>query len=103
MRRGDQATETQDTAGTEVAAPAAPAAPAAEAVPVDNSPTETVVYEPFPRTDQTPQAIVERLDAKQPMLIFFYDSTQKDSNDQRAAIDAVLDEYRGAIDLVSYE
>ena len=101
---GDQATETQGSTETQQSAPpAAPAAPGAVVVEVDNSPTETVVYEPFPRNAETPQAITERLDAKQPMIVFLYDSTQKDTNDQRAAIDAVLDDYRGAIDLVSFD
>jgi ABC-type glycerol-3-phosphate transport system substrate-binding protein len=100
---GDQATTTEDTTQAQgTAAPPAPA-PAAEAPPVDKSPTETVVYEPFPRTEATPEAITQRLDAKQPMIVFFFDSTQKDSNDQREAIDAVMEKYRGAIDLVSFD
>ena len=100
---GDQTTTTEDTTQAQgTAAPPAPA-PAAEAPPVDKSPTETVVYEPFPRTAQTPAAVTERLDAKQPMIVFFFDSTQKDTNDQQDAISAVLDDYRGAIDLVSFD
>jgi len=99
----DQATTPEDTAQTQsAAAPAAPV-PAAAVAPVDKSPTETVVYEPFPRTAQTPAAVTERLDAKQPMIVFFFDSTQKDTNDQQDAISAVLDDYRGAIDLVSFD
>lgn len=98
----EETTTTEDTAQTQsTAVPAAPTA--AAAAPVDKSPTETVVYEPFPRDAQTPAAVTERLDAKQPMIVFFYDSTQKDTNDQRDAINAVLEEYRGAIDLVSFD
>jgi len=101
---GEEATETPETTDQAATAPASTPAPAAEAAPVDLSPTETVTYEPFPRDPQTtPEAVVERLDAQQPLLVFFYDTTQKDTNDQQAAISAVIDDYRGAIDLVSFD
>jgi hypothetical protein len=37
------------------------------------------------------------------MLLFFFDSKQSDTDDQREQIEDVMDEYRGAIDLVSYD
>jgi hypothetical protein len=47
--------------------------------------------------------ISQRIAASKPMLIFFYDSQQKTTDDQRAAIDTVLNDYRGTIDLVSFD
>ena len=37
------------------------------------------------------------------MLLFFYDSTQNVTDDQREEIDAVVEENRGLIDLVAYD
>lgn len=68
------------------------------------SPNEVVSNEPFP-TDKTqvPQAILDRLQAKQPMLIFFFDSSQIITSAQRVEVDEVADEYRGLIDLITYD
>jgi hypothetical protein len=57
----------------------------------------------FP-TDPTgvPQAVLDKLNAKRPMLLFFYDPTSKVTNDSRAEIDAVMKKYRGTIDLVTF-
>lgn len=68
------------------------------------SPNEVVRNEQFP-TDKTqvPKAILDRLQAKQPMLIFYYDSAQIITNEQRDEVDAVVGKYRGLIDLVTYD
>ena len=51
----------------------------------------------------TPHAFQEKLDTRRPMLILFYDSEQIVTKDTRAEIDAVLESYRGLIDLVSFD
>lgn len=85
----------------------APASPSgAEAQGEDNvlSPQPEQVFEPFPSDEAiVPKAILDRLSAKQPMLVLFYDPAQKITDDQRAAIDAAMKEYRGLIDLVSFD
>lgn len=97
-----------DTAGTptNTAQPAPPAAVGAPALTATDtkSPNEVVSNEQFP-TDKTqvPQAILDRLKAKQPMLIFYYDSTQIITNEQRDEVDAVVSKYRGLIDLIVYD
>jgi hypothetical protein len=96
-----------DTAATTPAATeptAAVGVPAAAPVGDTKSPNEVVSNEQFP-TDKTqvPQAILDRLGAKQPMLVFFYDSTQIITSRQREEVDAVVDKYRGLIDLVVYD
>jgi len=102
----DTATEevAVQTQGTAVPSPAG-AAPAESAGPTNTlSPQEKQVFEPFPTDEEVLTAEVkQRLEAKRPMLLYFYDATQKTTNDQRAEIDTVLAEYRGLIDLVSYD
>jgi hypothetical protein len=68
------------------------------------SPKELVHNEQFP-TDKSlvPVAVLDRLTAKQSMLIFFYDSTQIVTKEQRDEVDAVVSKYRGLIDLVAYD
>jgi len=101
---GDSGTATPET-------PAAAPQPAPAATPAESfnasdtkSPKEIVRNEQFP-TDatQVPAAILDRLTAKQPMLVFFSDSTQIVTSDQRKEIDAVMKEYRGLIDFVAYD
>jgi len=101
---GDEAAQAPD-ATVDQAAPAPPAqGGAAAAAPVDLSPAEPAKYEPFPRDEQTtPPAVIERIEARQPLLVLFFDPAQKDTNDQRAEVDKVIDDYRGAIDLVSFD
>lgn len=99
--------------GEEAAAPAtdAPAAdaPVAAAAPpaqsTDRSPIESGTPEPFPAIESTavPAAIQSKLDAKRPMALYFYDSTLPESKFIRAEIDAVMQENRGLIDLVTFD
>ncbi|MDY0340711.1 MAG: hypothetical protein RBS17_05830 [Coriobacteriia bacterium] len=51
----------------------------------------------------TPSTFQEKLDARRPMLILFYDSEQTVTKDVRGEIDAVLADYRGLIDLVTFD
>jgi hypothetical protein len=89
-------------------APEAPAAadPAAEVVDETDvlSPLPDQTFEAFP-TDETlvPSAILNRLSTGQPMLLLFYDPAQRITDDQREAVDSVISDYRGLIDLVSYD
>lgn len=59
---------------------------------------------PFPSFESTgvPAVIQEKLDAGRAMLIFFYDPAQQSTNDVRAEVDAVMRQYRGLIDLVTF-
>jgi hypothetical protein len=74
-------------------------------VPADPlSPTETVSNEPFPTAvDGVPTVILDLLGSKQPILLFFYDSTQLITAEQRAEVDVVIKRYRGLITLVAYD
>jgi len=47
--------------------------------------------------------VLDKLAAKQPMLMYWYDPTSLVSKDQRAEIDAVMKRYRGTIDLVTFD
>lgn len=104
--------------GKEPASTAAkPPAPAAAPVKppkgddafVDRTPLAEVKFESFPNPKTSreatglPAAITERLESDQPMLLFFFDPRQETADDQRAEIDALLKEYRGTIDLLSYD
>lgn len=83
--------------------PAAPADPAA-AQPVDLSPLEEVVYEPFPRDEEAlPAELASRLDAGQPLLIMFVDRSQATTDDQQAIVDALMEKYRGLISVLTFD
>lgn len=92
-----------DTAGEGTAPVVAPVADATPEV-VDRSPVETGYPVKFPgiTSVESPAAIQQKLDDGQPMVLFFYDGTQLVTKDQRTELDAALAEYRGLIDLVSF-
>jgi protein-disulfide isomerase len=71
----------------------------------DRSPVETPRLVPFPSklTTALPAAVQSKLDAGRPMLIFFFDSSEPETTEQRGEIDAVVREYRGLIDLVTFD
>ncbi len=80
--------------------PATP--PAVEEIDLSGQPVETV-WEQFPQVrGALPETVADLIEAGQPMLIFFYDSRQSDSDDQRAQIGRVTKKYSGLIDLVSF-
>ncbi len=100
----------------EAAAPeAAPAAaPAAQASASEEStgpaidvlsPLEGGYEEPFPAGVDVvvPDAVRQRLDAGQPFLLYYYDADQQVTVDQTVEIDAVMGEYRGLVDLISFD
>jgi hypothetical protein len=82
---------------------AAPPPPVEDEAP-DLSPLEEQVYKPFPVDSElgVPAAIQSRLDAGQPMIIVFYDDSQKTTDDQEDIIRSVTETYRGLIDVVSF-
>ncbi|MFU8891510.1 MAG: hypothetical protein ACNA76_07640 [Anaerosomatales bacterium] len=89
-------------AAPDTGAAAPPPPPVDEAV--DLSPLEEQVYEPFPVDSElgVPDAILSRLEAGQPMIIVFYDDSQKTTDDQEDIIRSVTETYRGLIDVVSF-
>lgn len=103
---GEEAPTT--TAPTTTQPPAAPAAaPVAAGRPgettIDRSTMSTESFVPFQIEGDMPLAVKERLDTEQAMLIFFYNGAQKSTDDLRSQVNAVLDEYRGNIDLITYD
>ncbi|MDO8964794.1 MAG: hypothetical protein Q7W30_09940 [Coriobacteriia bacterium] len=100
---------TPDTAATDPAATAPAATAPAASVPTPSSdslsPTESVgPDDKFPNDPaQTPQAVLDRLAAKQPMLIFYFDSKTNVTKDQRVEIDKAMKSYRGLIDLLLFD
>jgi hypothetical protein len=83
---------------------AAPVQPEGALIPADITPTETVVYEPLVvDTSTVPAAVTQRIDQEQPMLIMFYDSEQPVTSDQSRIISALLGEYKGLVDYVSFD
>ncbi len=104
---GEPEATTDTTAQTP--APPPPAAGGVTEV-TDLSPEEPSVYEPFPTDPKiTPQAVLDLIADQQPMIVYFYDPSQKDTNDENKGIDAkggleqIMEDYRGAIDLVSFD
>ena len=85
-------------------APAAPAAPAGggggggDAEVVDNSPLVEGYPMPFPTDPEiVPSTVLERLEADQPMLIYYFDTEHNVEDDVDREIDSVLSDYRGLI------
>jgi hypothetical protein len=99
-------TPAADTAATPAPAPA-PAPAKAAAVPANAvkgwSDNEPAVFSAFPTSTSTPPEINDNIAAKQPTLIFFYDSSQNSSKDSRKIIDAVIAKNRGLVELVAYD
>lgn len=97
----DTATTTETTTAPAPAPAAPPAAATGEVTGIsDNVPP---VFEPFPTSSNITTAVAERVAAKQPTLIYFYDSNQYTSAENRKIIDKVLDANRGLVDLVVYD
>jgi hypothetical protein len=99
---GGSETPAADTPEAEV--PAAPVAAPEVAPPTDKSPVEVGYPAPFPAitSTETPSVIQQKLDAGAPMAIFFYDGTQVVTTTQRVELEAALAEYRGLIDLITF-
>jgi hypothetical protein len=96
----------------ELPAPTPPVAPATvPAAPGTTYATDrsfnTADFEPvaFPSFDttETPAVLADKLAAGRAMLILFYDSRQDVTGDLRVEVDYVINEYRGLIDLVTFD
>lgn len=100
--------EGETTEGTDTAVPVAPTAeaPAGEPEYVTDRSINDSDFEPYPfpafTSTSTPSALQDKLDDGRPMLIFFYDPAQDVTKATRVEIDAVMKEYRGLIDLVTF-
>lgn len=93
-------------AAAPVAAPVAGAKGAASTLPdlVDRSENETTTFAPFPTNANVPDVLKQKVTVdKQPTLIYFFDSGQKVSKENRAIIDAIRNRNRGMVDLVAYD
>jgi hypothetical protein len=105
---GDQPSAEEAAVGAEpeAAAPSAPVSAVGAGIqpPEDASPTEAQAYEPFPTDPETvPDSVLTRLEASQPMLVYFYDSDQPTTKDQTTIVNSVLADYRGLVDLVRFD
>lgn len=100
---------TPTTTGTPVPAAgvtspvAAPAAVAAGGDVLSPQPASTPVQK-FP-TDvaSVPQAVLDNLAARKPMLVFWYDPTTSVSTGQRTEINAAIKDYAARITLVAFD
>lgn len=91
-----------DQAATEAPPTTAPVNP--DAAPIeDRSIESSETFFPFSSKDATPSAVEQRLNTKQPMLLFFYDSSLQVADDVRDQVDEVVSNNRGAIDLITYD
>ena len=94
----------------EAEAPAAAPAPTPTAASSDDedespdlSPGEEQIYEPFPGDEEViPSSIADRLESGNAMLVYFYDDSQSTADSQTEIVDTVVADYRGLIDLVSF-
>jgi hypothetical protein len=103
---GGEAETPEDTGAAAQPPAAAPAAPAQPAYVTDRSindnDIEPVEFPSFVATT-TPTVFTDKLEAGRPMLIFFYDPAQGVTDTQRPEIDAVMEDYRGLIDLITFD
>jgi hypothetical protein len=97
---GDKAAEAP--APDPAAAPAPAAAPVDGATIGDRSANVTSTFEAFPQGDFVPSDLKSAIDAKEPALIFFYDSSAT-SKVNRKTIDAVRTDNRGDVQLYTYD
>lgn len=100
---GEEAATTEEPATGTTPPPAV--APAAAATTDDRSANDSdILPAPFPSftTTATPAVLQEKLSAGRPMLIFFYDDAQLVTATLRPEVEAVMSEYRGLIDFVTF-
>lgn len=97
----------EDQAATETETPATPPPPPAatedEAIIPDRSAEESSVFEAFPTGDFVPDGLAKKIAEKQPTIILFLDGSQKDSNDIKAEVNAVMKSNQGLVDLFTYD
>lgn len=85
-------------------APAPAAEPAEDLGPIpDRSAEESAVFEPFPLTEDVPTELAKAIGEKRPTIILFIDSAQKDTNDIKSEVNAVVEDNQGLVDLFVYD
>ncbi|MDO8848615.1 MAG: hypothetical protein Q7W51_09545 [Coriobacteriia bacterium] len=99
---GEEAPAEEEATETDAATPAADPE---EEVVADKSANDSdlapMAFPSFTTTD-TPAVFTDKLAAGRPMMIVFYDDGQQVTATVLAEIDAVMGEYRGLIDLVTF-
>lgn len=76
-----------------------------EAPPADKSANDSdIAPGPFPSftATETPAVFAEKLDQGRPMIIVFYDDNQQVASSVLAEVEAVMTQYRGLIDLITF-
>ncbi|GAB4273349.1 MAG: hypothetical protein Kow0056_00230 [Coriobacteriia bacterium] len=102
---GSEPTTPADEGAQNQEAPPAPGGGGQEegAGAADVSPVVEGFPMPFPSDPEVvPSAVQERLDAGQPMLIWYFDSEHDSVDDTRKEIDAVLEDYKGLIAKIEF-
>lgn len=100
---GEEEAATGETAAT---TEPAPAATGTEEVPAaDRSANDSdIAPGPFPSfvATETPAVFAEKLEQGRPMIIVFHDNNQQVTASVLAEVDAVMTEYRGLADLITF-
>jgi len=74
-----------------------------DAVIKDRSAEEADVFEIFPTSENVPDSLAQKIADKQPTLILFVDGAQKDTNDIKTEVNAVMKSNQGLLDLFIYD
>ncbi len=85
------------------AAPPPPPAPEDQALIPDRSNVEEDVFEIFPTGEFVPDSLAKKIADKQPTVILFVDGAQKDTNDVKKEVNAVIKANQGLADLFIYD
>jgi hypothetical protein len=69
----------------------------------DRSNASAEVFELLPSGEAVPEAVLDRLNRDQAMLLYFYNSAQDVTNDTRKQVDKVAEDNTGLVDLLTYD
>lgn len=97
---GGATEEPVEPAGTQTEAPQTPTE-----TPQPSSETtaaQGAVFYRFPVGEKTPVALADAVKSNQALLLFFFDPSQRVTNDTRQQINTVVDDYSEAIDFYAY-
>ena len=103
---GSNTTAPSSTTTAETPAPApapAPAVAPAAATSIGSSNNEPDTFSAFPTDTIVPSAVRQDIEAKQPTLLYFYDSSQYTSKENRKIINSVMSANRGLADVFTYD
>lgn len=102
---GEEEPATEETAPAATEQPAATLTPEEAAAALDRSANDSdIAPGPFPSftTTDTPAVFADKLEQGRPMIIVFYDNTQQVTSSVLAEVEAVMTEYRGLADLITF-